>query len=163
MSLFIRQLILCFLAVRYMSAHPTCWALGPANAPTLPPVDCAHVITQIPAVEFRPDRQQRHGRLTLTLPKNAYTFIPPARFIHGICEVTVDVQNHHTGLCVTPPAGHMQFQLWGEAKLMAQEVFDQCIYHGIGGFSYKIIDVPGYMQVRLWVEMKSRSRHTYHV
>jgi len=99
------------MVVGFTYAHPTCFAPGPVNTPTLPPVDCAHIITQISAVEFRPECQERHGILALTVPTNGYFFKPSAHFICGICEVMVDVEHPKTGLWITPPAGHMQFQL----------------------------------------------------
>ena len=57
----------------------------------------------------------------------------------------------------------MQFQLWKEAKEMAQEIFNDCIHVGIGGYYNKVLDVPGYGKVRLVVVMKSKSRYTYQV
>jgi len=119
--------------------------------------DCTHIINAIPEVEFRPERQRVDGRLTLTIPKNAYRYRLPARFIHGICEVKVKmIQNESPFGYVAVTVEELQLHLWGIAKQGLEILRDACVSRGLGGII--TLELPG----RLFVlKMQALKVDTY--
>lgn len=133
-----RYIVFFLLPIQLLSAaEVSCYApKAPANRTRLIS-DCKYIIGKIPAVEYRPERQQVNSRLTLTIPKNAYRFMVPGRFVHGSCEIKVMVIGQGNLWDYVPvPINELQLKLWGIAKEGLKEIISSCIIrNGLIGVS----------------------------